>query len=251
MINNYTLNVSAGGVFSKFMFVIQNAQAINPNFNSIYINNVDSRSLTGLENIFNNILEQDNTNNEETYGCKHLGTYNKLNPIENSVKLNDYKKIVKKLTFKKTLQEKIDYYLNYLNINDSVIGLHIRLCDMNTAHGKEYGILSFDDFLSEIKKHITDNTKIFVASDNYESIDKLKKEFGDKILYIPDFIRGIKEDDNTGKLQLANFKNSKLWEEAFIEMFLLSKCGILICRTSNLNNASVIYSDTIKKIIRL
>ena len=47
---------------------------------------------------------------------------------------------------------------------------------MNIVHGKDYGVLSFDNFLSEIKKHITDNTKIFVTSDNYESIDKLKKE---------------------------------------------------------------------------
>lgn len=251
MINDFILNVSAGGVFSKFMFVIQNIQAINSDFNSVYINNVDSRSLTGSENIFDNILEQNNTNIKTTHNCKHLGNYSKFKPIENSENLNDYKKVVKKLKFKKELKEKIDYYINKLNINNSFIGLHIRLCDMNIAHAKDYGVLSFNDYLFELKKHIKSDSKIFVASDNDESIKKLKKEFGDKIIYIPDFIRGLNETEDTVKLQLDNFKNIRFWEEAFIEMFLLSKCGTLICRTSNVNNVSIIYSDTIKKIIRL
>ena len=251
MTNDLILNVNAGGIFSKFMFVIQNACNINPNFNSIYVNNIDNRSLTGLNNIFDLILDQDIVHDGITYDCKHLGNYSKFNPIEKSLNINKYKDIVRKIRFKKSLIDRINYYANQLDINDSFIGLHIRLCDMNVAHARNYGILSFNDYLVELKKHISNDTKIFVASDNYESLDKLKKEFKDRIVYIPDFIRGLKESDDTAKLQLDHFKDSKFWEEAFIEMIILSKCGLLICRSSNLSNASIIYSNTIKKIIRL
>jgi hypothetical protein len=34
-------------------------------------------------------------------------------------------------------------------------------------------------------------------------------------------------------------------------MFLLSKSSSLICRSSNVANASIIFSNSIKKIIRL
>lgn len=43
--NNITIKVEAGGVFSKFMYVVQNVQIINPNFDSLYIENIDNKSL--------------------------------------------------------------------------------------------------------------------------------------------------------------------------------------------------------------
>jgi hypothetical protein len=248
---NYTINVKAGGVFSKFIFTIQNIQKIDVDFESVYINNCDDRSLTGNENIFNFIFEQNIGENQIPHKCEHLGNYDKLKPIENSDKLNDYKKIVNKLKFNKNFNDIFQKHLNELKIDETFIGLHIRLCDMNIVHAKDYGTVTFDDFINELQKHITNDTRVFVASDNYESIEKLKKILGDKLFYVDNFIRGKNENENTANLQLVNFKNKKLWEEAFIEMLLLSKCGTLICRSSNVNNVSIIYSNTIKKIIRL
>jgi len=249
--NNFTLNVNAGGVFSKFMFIIQNIQRINPNFDSVYINNLDSRSLTGSENIFNNILKQDNTNNQAIFECKHLGNYSKSNPIENSLNLSEYKKIISKLQFTDNFNNKFNKINSILNIDESFIGVHIRLCDMNILHSNDYGILTYNDFLTEIKKHVTTNTKLFISSDNIESISKLKHDLDNKIYYVKNFIRADLEIENTYDLQIKYFKDYQFWQEAFIDMLLLAKCGKLICRTSNLNNASVIYSNTIKKIIRL
>jgi hypothetical protein len=248
---NYTIHVKAGGVFSKFIFAIQNIQKIDIDFESVYINNRDDRSLTGNENIFNVIFEQNISENQIQHKCEHLGNYSKLTPIENSDKLNDYKKIVNKLKFYKNFNDLFQKHLNELKIDETFIGLHIRLCDMNIAHAKDYGTVTFDDFINELQKHTTNDTRVFVASDNYESIEKLKKILGDKLFYVDNFIRGKNENENTANLQLVNFKNKKLWEEAFIEMLLLSKCGTLICRSSNVNNVSIIYSNTIKKIIRL
>ena len=122
---------------------------------------------------------------------------------------------------------------------------------MNIHHGDVYGNLVFEDFLNEIQKLKEDGKKIFVASDNNESLSKLKSLYNDDIVYVNDFLRGETETEDTLILQANHFKDVQLWEEAFIEMLLLSKCGTLICRTSNLNNVAIIYSNSLKKIIRI
>lgn len=249
--NNITINVAVGGVFSKFMYVVQNAQIINPNFDSLYIQNIDGRSLVNEENIFNNIFDQRIEDNQVLYNCVAVHSYSKFSPIELSANLNDYKKIVSKLRFTKNFNEKFNSYLEKLNIDENYIGVHIRLCDMNIHHGDAYGVLVFEDFLNEIKKLKEDGKKIFVASDNNESLFKLKSLYNDDIVYADGFLRGETETEDTLTLQMNHFKDAKLWEEAFIEMLLLSKCGALICRSSNVNNASIIYSNTLKTIIRI
>jgi hypothetical protein len=249
--NKFTLNVTAGGVFSKFMFLIQNIQRINTNFESVYLNNIDEKSLTNEHSIFNAVFDQEFDESLPILECHSLANYSKFDPIEGSLNLNDYKNIVSKLKFNNKFIEIFNSYLNELKVDETYIGVHVRLCDMNIYHGQDYGILTYDDFFSEILKYKNDTTKLFVASDNSESLIKLKKEFGDDIVCIDDFIRAESETQNSLDLQFANFKNPEFWMQSFIEMLLLSKCGTLICRSSNLNNASIIYSNTIKNVIRL
>ena len=249
--SNITINVKAGGVFSKFMYVVQNAQIINPDFESLYIQNIDEKSLVNEENIFNNIFEQRIEDNQVVHNCVQVHNYSKFSPIELSANLNDYKKIVSKLRFTENFNKKFNSYLEKLNIDENYIGVHIRLCDMNIYHKNDYGSLVFEDFLNEIKKLKEDGKKIFVASDNNESLSKLKSLYYDDIVYVDGFLRGESENEDTKILQINHFKDVRLWEEAFIEMLLLSKCGTLICRTSNVNNVSIIYSNSLKKIIRI
>lgn len=231
--SNITINVAVGGVFSKFMYVVQNAQIINPDFKSLYIQNIDGRSLVNEENIFNNIFDQKIEDNQVSYNCVAVHSYSKFSPIELSTNLNDYKKIVSKLRFTENFNRKFNSYLEKLNIDENYIGVHIRLCDMNIHHGDAYGTLVFEDFLNEIQKLKEEGKKIFVASDNNESLSKLKSLYNDDIVYADGFLRGETETEDTLILQANHFKDVRLWEEAFIEMLPLSKCGTLICRSSN------------------
>lgn len=249
--SNITINVAVGGVFSKFMYVIQNAQIINPDFESLYIQNIDGRSLVNEENIFNNIFDQKIEDNQVSHNCVAVNSYSKFSPIELSRNLNDYKKIVSKLRFTENFNKKFNSYLEKLNIDENYIGVHIRLCDMNIHHGDAYGTLIFEDFLNEIQKIKEEGKKIFVASDNNESLSKLKSLYNDDIVYADGFLRGETETEDTLILQANHFKDVRLWEEAFIEMLLLSKCGTLICRSSNVNNTAIIYANSLKKIIRI
>jgi hypothetical protein len=258
------LNITAGGIFSKYIFGIKNA--ILHESDSYYLNIVDPRADPDM---FDCVMDQSldielslNPVNKHlksptvTYSdykevdCIHLGNYSKFNPIEDSPNLPKYSEIINKFKLKKELLDKVEYYQNKFNIDENTVGVHIRLTDMNIYHGSDYGVLSFEDF----KSHLKPDVKYFVASDNYESLKKLKELFGNNVNYVDDLIRAEFENDDTSAMFLNNpvvFKNRQFWFESFLEMLLLSKCGSLICRSSDLNNVAVIYSKTIKNIIRL
>lgn len=244
----------AGGVFSKFIFGLKNA--ILHESDSYYFNVTDTTRTNS--DIFNSVLNQTlmSDNNIESdilikeVDCQHLGNYSKFNPIEFSPNLPKYKEIIKKIELNKELLEKVKFYQDQFNIDESTVGVHVRLTDMNIVHGNDYGFLSFEDFKSQMKPDV----KYFVASDNYESLKKLKDLYGDNINYVDGLIRAKLETDDTSTMFLNNpvvFKNKQFWFESFLEMLLLSKCGKLICRTSDLSNVAIIYSDTIKEITRL
>jgi hypothetical protein len=239
---NHIFDIEAGGIFSKYMFAIQNA--INFEINSVYLNVIDNRTIS---NVFDFVLEQKIEKESNRITCENLGSYSKKNPIEKSPNINQYKEFIKKIKIKQNIYDIVDEYISSLNINENTIGVHIRLTDMNIHHIKQYGCLTFNDFLL----NMDESKDYFVASDNHESIHKLKEIFGDKIKYIPKMIRCEKENDDSTLLQIENFKNEQFWVEAFIEMLILSRCNKIICRTSNLINTSIIYSNNLKEIIRL
>lgn len=244
----------AGGIFSKYIFGIKNA--ILHEADSYYLN-VSDTNRTDCD-IFDCVLDQtlsfDNTiesnNVIKEVDCQHFGNYSKFNPIENSPNLPKYSEIIKKFKIKKELLDEVKYYQDKFNIDESTVGVHIRLTDMNIVHGNDYGVLTFEDFKSKMRPDV----KYFVASDNNESLKKLKDLYGDNINYVDGLIRGELENDDTSTMFLNNpvvFKNKKFWHDSFLEMLLLSKCSELICRTSDLSNVAIIYSETIKNVIRL
>ncbi len=248
------LNIDAGGIFSKYIFGIKNA--ILHEADSYYLNVTDTVR-TNCD-IFDCILDQtlffddtiESDNLIKNVDCQHLGNYTKFNPIENSPNLAKYSEIIKKIKIKKELLDEVKHYQDKFNIDESTVGVHIRLTDMNIYHGNDYGWLSFEDFKSQMRPDV----KYFVASDNYESLKKLKELYGDNINYVDGLMRGELETDDTSTMFLNNpvvFKNKQFWHDSFLEMLLLSKCGELICRTSDLSNVAIIYSETIKNIIRL
>ena len=239
---NYKLNISAGGIFSKYMVGIQNAALYEAQ--SYYFNISDSRTNSDM---FDNIFTQDSFNFRETKECRFLGTYSKYKLINASSNLNKYKNIIDKMKFNDHFLEKFNDTNKKLNVDDSMVGVHIRLTDMNIYHKDDYGALNFQDF----KNHFNENTRYFVSSDNEESLIKLKELYGDNIVYNENFIRCAFENDDSIKLQLENFRNNNFWIEAFIEMLLLSKCGSLVCRSSNLSNVAILYSNTFKNITML
>ena len=247
---NIKLNIPAGGIFSKYMFGIQNATAINEDFNAIYFNNVDNRFGDEYLNPFDFVINQITDTTYKIYDATNRGTYTNTNQINNSPNLNKYRKVVSKIKFTNELEELVNDNIKKLGIDENTIGVHVRLTDMNIIHKNDYGIINIDNYLNSIKTNINDNNTLFIASDNHQSIEKIKDLYGNRVKYLPNLLRGNSENENTLNLQLDNAKDKRLWVEAFLEMLLISKCSKIICRTSNLANAAIIHSNN-SKIIRV
>jgi hypothetical protein len=246
------LNIRGGGIFSKMMLAIQNIATFDYGIENCYLNIADNRAL-GLNdsNPLDSILNQTSTEEFVYVECKPLAPYSVHNRIEDDTDYLKLRYIVSQLRYKQELKVLIEDFVYMLGIDKDTIGVHLRLCDMNIQHGTDYGYFTFDNYVDKIKQELEYNTKVFIASDNNESIKKLQVLFGNRILYLPGLIRAEIEAENSTKLQIQNFREVRFWREAFTEMLLLSKCSKLICRTSNLANMSVITSNTIQKIIML
>jgi len=244
------INVVGAGIFSKFMRLIQYIETNNLTSEKIYLDVTDENWLIN-ENMFDYCFVQEKIPDVESLECDNFFTYDKKNKIENSPHFTNYQNFCKNLQFSDILEKLINSYTSNFNFDSNTIGVHVRLCDMNQIHDKHYGTFSYEDFVKQIDIVIKENTKIFIASDNNESIEKLKSKYGEKIFYVPSMIRVEKEDSDSYQLQVDNFSNPNFWIESFLEMALLSKCSMLICRTSNLANASICFSNTIQEVIRL
>jgi hypothetical protein len=232
---------------------VQNIEHIQSNIDKFYLNNIDPRAKCDnyTNNPFDYVFNQKYDESYENIEAVHLGNYSKFNPIENSDKILNFKKIVSKLELKDSLKNYFDKYQNQINFDEETLGVHIRLCDMNIVHGLDYGIVTYQEYENCIERFVDKTNKIFVCSDNNESINKLIKKYGKKINYVPNMIRADTEVENTMQLQINYLNTETFWIESFLDMLLLSKCSSIICRTSNLANASIIFSNSIKNVIRL
>jgi hypothetical protein len=250
MADKVSLQITGGGVFSKMMLAIQSIAHLGYELENCYLNIVDDRALSPERtNPLDSIIDQSYDSSYIPVGCIFAPSYNSRDRVEESGDYEKLKRIASQLKYKPELSVLVDDYVYLLGIKDNTIGVHIRLCDMNIIHGADYGVLTFNDYLEAIQEELkSNNANIFVASDNEESILKLKAIFGNRISYVPNLIRAKTEIEDSSVLQSDNFKSTKFWQEAFLEMLLLSKCSTLICRTSNVANMAIISSNSIKKI---
>jgi Alpha-(1,6)-fucosyltransferase N- and catalytic domains len=244
------INGIGGGIFSKFITSVQYVEALigeHP-VPEIYYNTV----VDGVS-VFDHVLDQTTDGIVGAYNSVFIRGYSGFSPIELSNEFLNLKRVIRAMKFKREFTELVESTTTKLGIDQNTVGVHIRLCDMNIAHGVDYGVASYDDYKKLLDEIMVDvKVKLFVASDNYESIEKLKKDYGEeRIVYVEDMLRGATEIENTGNLQSQNLSTKRLWEEAFLDMILLSKCSQLICRTSNVVNISILFSDTIQNIVRI
>ena len=244
-----------GGVFSKFMVgmqrLLRDQTVKNRTLESVCfdINKEVIKTRTGgtpqaipKGNPFDFALEQ--TDQSREIYCKE--GYHVYQEILNSPDLSNLRFIASKIKIKDSIIKRINP-----EINESTLGVHIRLTDMNVKH-KQYGKSTFDDYKNKIEEIIKPGQKLFVCSDNTESIEKLKKHFD--VIYNDVGNRHSKEIEEDKKYSIFLRKNADkkwLWEDSFIEALSLARCGSIIYRISNLNNASVIFSSTIKEAHKL
>jgi len=167
------LNVIGAGIFSKFMRLIQFIEQKNLNIENTYLDVINTEFNIN-ENMIDFCIQQQYSPNIQITECSNYKTYDSKDKIENFVGFVKLKQMCEKIIFTEKLNDLIDLHTKNFVFDSNTIGVHIRLCDMNILHGTNYGIFNFEDFVSELNKILTPESRIFVASDNDQSLEKLK-----------------------------------------------------------------------------
>lgn len=154
------------------------------------------------------------------------------------------------IQFQPALQQELkEHYYKMKSKYQKVMGIHVRGTDMYVA-GKQHNkpsskFMDFQELQNIVNKNNIDG--IFLCTDDSEVVKKFQKFFGDKI-YVTDSVRQV-----NGRLEGIHFdkalgkgrKEHKylLGKEVITDMYLLSKCNVLVCGPSNVAFAAMIFNN--------
>jgi hypothetical protein len=247
------VQISTGGIHSRFTRAIITAALLDGE--NVYLRSVGGLTQppwtpgmpTGV-NGFDFVLEQIPHRNMRLV-TKIIDNWQDFMHIINSPYLGKIRKLASSLVFKKNLLSKVEYYEKMFGLGSDSLGVHLRFTCMDTIHSNEFTNVYFDDYVNKIKNIKHQYKNILVCSDNDESINKLNKIF--EIKFVPNLLRSKTEIGNVTTAHDYGFTDPKVWEESFLEVLLLSKCGAIISRMSNVPAAAIILSNTIKTDYKL
>jgi len=207
------------------------------------------------EHVVNYVLNQQCDSTYKYQGFLPIGKmYDRNNPIELSPRLNDYKRVLNKLHIKNEITTRVDNLCKLVDIDETTLGVHVRLTTMSLH--TNYAPVNIEDYYRTIDSELdTGNYKgLYVATDNVESLVKMEQRYGHIIRYYPNLLRLPTENIRNSEdwsWEFDMFFLEKFWQESFMEAMTLSRCGAMICRDSNFSNAAIVFSNTLKKIIRV
>lgn len=158
----------------------------------------------------------------------------KTEMVEDRQELTELRSKVHIIKFKKEIRHQVTQKLLDLNVNEDVVAVHIRMTDHNQWKG--HGSLNLLSYIREIEKH---KGNILVASDNYESVDKLRQIYGTRIL-TQDIYRFPTEVSTAptptciypGEVEDA-FNTPGRIIESMVELLTLARCNYFIGRPNS------------------
>lgn len=190
-------------------------------------------------NVFDHILDQTKPTNPRDF--KKVLSTNQQHPVyykEFEPKKERYKKISKQfLKIHPDLMKQASEFSDHNFIPDKTLGVHIRMTDMNRGHAN-LGNVYFNDYIEKINEILKTNDiqKIFIASDNKESIEKLQNIYKDKICFFETPFRVEKETNGRLKYLLKNdMKSTESFKDSMLDALLLAHCNITCGRISLFN----------------
>jgi hypothetical protein len=152
------------------------------------------------------------------------------------------------LIFKQHIIDKVNTFIDSNFSNKKVLSIHKRGTDLfsDTGHAKNQEHLFDYDFIkNRVNKIIGNYDAIFLATDEQETLDKFKYEYGSKILTYATTRaeRGNKAGLHISSIYKSPEKKYILGEEAIIDTILMSKCDYSFCVRSNLSLLNIILRD--------
>ncbi len=151
--------------------------------------------------------------------------------------------IVKKyIRFRQPVIDKIDLVKAEFS-NNKVLGVQIR----RTDHPGEISAVGLGNFIRTINKNLKNHDKVFVATDDSEVIEILKKEFGkDKILY-----NAVNRSSDSMPVHknMTLMNRYELGMEALVDGYCLSLCNKAILMHSNISYACMFFNPKLPYIL--
>ena len=207
------------------------------------------------EHVMSYLLDQKTDHTYSNQGFLPIGKmYTRYDPIEDSPRLSDYKRVVNKLHFQNEIVNRVDNLCKLVNIGPKTLGVHVRMTTMS-VHAN-YKPVTHEDYVKAIDEELAtgDWDGLYVATDNVESLIKMEQRYGNIIRYYPNLVR-LPYEKITERWQWSweydMFFHKKFWQEGCMEAMTLARCGGMICRDSNFSNAAVVFSHTLRRIKHL
>ena len=238
--------VSLGSV-GNIAQIINSLYFMGDNCKEIYVDFIKKELMEWVGQYpYDNVLDQESTEDYIDVSCWG----NMLFDWDEEVLFDIRNKIQPYFKFKDDLLEIVNTFAQDNNINENTLGVHIRMSDMNAWHGSQFGYVYIEDYIREIDALLDRGTihNIFVASDNKETLYKLKKHYKD-IIYYPDVARTNNEHEEGDEPSLRVKGYERMtgmcnFYTPFIDMLLLTKCGYFIGRKySNFSIAAIMLGD--------
>ena len=207
------------------------------------------------EHVMSYLLDQKTDHTYSNQGFLPIGKmYTRYDPIEDSPRLSDYKRVVNELHFQNEIVNRVDNLCKLVNIGPKTLGVHVRMTTMS-VHAN-YKPVTHEDYVKAIDEELAtgDWDGLYVATDNVESLIKMEQRYGNIIRYYPNLVR-LPYERITERWQWSweydMFFHKKFWQEGCMEAMTLARCGGMICRDSNFSNAAVVFSHTLRRIKHL
>lgn len=222
------------------------------------VNHRISMETYGIEQPYSHVMSyvlKQKTDHTYVYdGYLPIGTfYGRDNPIENSDRLQDYKRVLNKIHIKNEVKSKVDDFCKNLSVGARTLGVHVRLTTM-LLHDK-FKQVTYEDYCRVIDSCLATGKydNLYVATDNVESLVKMENRYGRYIRYYPNLYRlptEIIRNSSEWSWEFDMFFRKRFWQESFLECLTLSKCGGLVCRESNFSNMAVVFSNSLGNVYR-
>ena len=159
--------------------------------------------------------------------------------IEVNETINKYVKLTDDIN-----KKLLNFHDKKFNNCDYVVGVHVRGTDKKTEY--PFKELTINDYISKISEIIKINKnkkyKIYIASDNNESIKLIANHFGkDNIICFP----SMRMNSYSSLLPIhlnENIDKKLHGEQTIIEMLLLSRCDYIIGTDSNFTAAACYFN---------
>jgi hypothetical protein len=207
------------------------------------------------EHIMSYVLDQTADNTYQYQGFLPIGKmYDRDNPIEHSPRLADYRRTLAKIHIKNDIKTRVDDLCQLTSINERTLGVHVRLTTM-AAH-TNYLPVTMENYFTTIDRAMESGLydNIYAATDNVESLVKMENRYGGLVRYYPNLLRLPTEtikNVEEWSWEYDMFFRRQFWQESFMESMTLARCGGMICRDSNFSNAAIVFSHSLKQVIRV